>query len=68
MRSDAHAGLVSAEMRLATDLGLNGTPTIMVSAGSGSMPRKLEQIDFASIKAELDSLLDTIPVKAGGGR
>jgi len=57
VKSDAHADLVSANLRLAQELGLTGTPTIMVSAGKSGMPRRLSEFDFASIEAQVDSLL-----------
>jgi protein-disulfide isomerase len=56
VKSDRHADLVSANLRLATELGLDGTPTIMVSAGH-SMPVRLQSVDFKSIKTQVDSLL-----------
>ncbi len=58
VKSDAHAALVSAELRLATELGLNETPTIMVSLGHG-MPERMQRVDFKSIKTQVDSLLAT---------
>ncbi len=60
VKSDAHADLVSAELRLAQELGLNETPTIMVSEGHG-MPRLLTDIQhFSAIKAQVDSLLAAV--------
>ncbi len=57
VKSDAHADVVSANLRLAEELGLSGTPTIMVSAGSNTMPLRLADYDFGSIKEQVDSLL-----------
>ncbi len=57
VKSDAHADLVSANLRLAEELGLSGTPTIMVHAGQGGMPRRLADFDYATIEAQVDSLL-----------
>lgn len=57
VKSSAHADLVSAELRLAEDLGLDGTPTVMVSVGHG-MPLKVENVgSLAAIENEVDSLL-----------
>jgi protein-disulfide isomerase len=56
VKSDRHADLVSANLRLAQELGLSGTPSIMVSAGGG-MARRLNNFDFQSIQREVERLL-----------
>ncbi len=56
LNSDAHADVVSANLRLATELGLNGTPTIMVSPGK-AMSRILGGYDFRAVQTEVDRLL-----------
>ena len=56
LNSDAHADVVSANLRLAEELGINGTPTIMVSAGKG-MARMLGGYDFRSVQTEVERLL-----------
>ena len=39
LRSDRHADVVTANMRLGEELGVGGTPTVMVSRGEGSARR-----------------------------
>ncbi len=59
VRSDRHADVVTANLKLARQLGLNSTPTIMVGLEK-SMPRKLEgDFSFKSVKAVVDQLLAT---------
>jgi protein-disulfide isomerase len=48
LNSDRHADVVTANMRLAEELGVRGTPTIMVSAGSGTT-RRVDNNNFPSI-------------------
>ena len=60
VKSDKHADVVSANLRLAQELGLGGTPTVMVSAGGG-MARRLNSFDFQSIQAEVEQLLAAPP-------
>jgi protein-disulfide isomerase len=59
VNSDRHADVVSANMRLAQELGIEGTPTIMVSSGAG-MARRLNNFDFQSIESVVEDLLATI--------
>ena len=59
LRSDRHADVVSANLRLAQELGLDGTPTIMVSQGQG-MARRLNAFDFQSIQAVVDPMLEAL--------
>lgn len=56
LNSDAHADVVSANMRLAYELGIEGTPTVMVSAGQG-MARRLMTFDFPAIRSEVERVL-----------
>ena len=63
VKSDKHADLVTANMRLGEELGIDGTPTIMVSQGRG-MARRLNNFDFESIRAVVEGLLaesDSVP-------
>lgn len=55
LNSEAHADVVSANLRLATELGINSTPTIMVSAGG--MARMLGGYDFRAVQTEVERLL-----------
>ena len=59
LKSDAFADVVSANLRLAEELGLNGTPTIMMSRGKG-MARRLMGFDFPSISSVMDDMLAEI--------
>ena len=56
LRSDAHADVVTANMRLGEELGVQGTPTVMVSMGRG-MARRVPRTDFASIQAVVEEFL-----------
>lgn len=56
LNSDAHADVVSANLRLAYELGLEGTPTVMISMGRG-MARRLMSFDFQSIQSAIESLM-----------
>jgi protein-disulfide isomerase len=59
LNSDRHADLVSANLRLAQELGLDGTPTIMVSQGGG-MARRLNNFDFETIRDVVESMLASL--------
>ena len=59
MKSDAFADVVTANMRLAEELGIQGTPTIMVSRGSG-MARRLMSFDFPAIQQVVEDVLAEI--------
>lgn len=66
VKSDRHAELVSANMRLAYELGVNGTPTVMVQ---GMVQGKVRTVqvpsnDFRGIQAAMDQIADS--VDAGG--
>ncbi len=66
LNSDAHADVVSANLRLSTELGINSTPTIMVSAGKG-MARMLGGYDFRAVQTEVDRLLQEMGTDTTGG-
>lgn len=57
LKSDRHADVVTANMELGNQLGIGGTPTIMVSQGDG-MARRLNNFDFQSIQRVVDGLLE----------
>jgi len=65
VNSDAHADVVSANMRLGYELGINATPTVMVSAGKG-MARRLGNYDFKGISDEVERLLADMNPQNGG--
>ena len=56
LKSDMHADVVSANMRLGNELGIDGTPTVMISMGRG-MARRLMSADFESIQSVIENLL-----------
>ncbi|MFQ5536993.1 MAG: DsbA family protein [Gemmatimonadota bacterium] len=56
LKSDAYADVVSANMRLGYELGVDGTPTVMISEGRG-MAQRLRNFDFASIQRVVEDLL-----------
>lgn len=56
VKSDKYADLVSANLRLAQELQLSGTPSILISAGGG-MARRLNSYDFQSIQTVVEQLL-----------
>lgn len=65
--SDAYADVVSANMRLGDELGVDRTPTLMVSAGGG-MVRRLGDFSFEGISTEVDRLLAQMsPTDSTGG-
>lgn len=55
LRSDEHAEVVSANLELGRNLGVGGTPTVMVSDGSGTAVRLGN--DFGSIRAAVDEAI-----------
>lgn len=55
LRSDQHAETVTANMLLGTQLGVQGTPTIMVSEGRG-MATRLQGFDFGTIQTAVENL------------
>lgn len=56
LKSDRHARTVTANMRLGERLGVNGTPTVMISEGRG-MANRLARFDFATIRNEVERIL-----------
>jgi protein-disulfide isomerase len=54
LRSDRHAALVTANMRLAQELGVTGTPTIMIN--SGGTTRTLPDFGFETIMNAVESM------------
>lgn len=63
LNSDAHADVVSANQRLAYELGLNATPTILISRGRG-MARRLGGFGFGDIQPVMDDLIAEIEAEA----
>ena len=55
LKSDRHADVVTANMRLGEELGVPSTPTVMISEGAG-MARRLTNFDFASIQEVVEEL------------
>jgi protein-disulfide isomerase len=66
LNSDAHADVVSANLRLGYELGVDGTPTIMVSEGKG-MARRVNDFSFAGIKAVVDDMIQDAAGTANPG-
>ncbi|HKJ03063.1 MAG TPA: DsbA family protein, partial [Longimicrobiales bacterium] len=66
LKSDQFADVVSANLRLAEELGINGTPTIMMSRGNG-MARRLTNFDFASIESVANDMLAEIEAEKTAG-
>jgi protein-disulfide isomerase len=54
LKSDRHAELVSANMQLGAQLGVSGTPTLMVNAGGQT--RRLNSNSFQAIQGVIESL------------
>ena len=63
LRSDQHAATVSANMKLGEELGVTGTPTVMVS--SGGMYRAVGGNTFEAIQQVVDELLGEDPADGG---
>jgi len=55
LRSDRHADVVTANMELGMQLGVRGTPTIIVE--QGGVPRNILNWDFESLNAYVEELL-----------
>lgn len=55
LKSDRHAELISAQMQLAQQLRVRGTPTLMVS--QGGMGTQIPSFDFGSVAQALDEAL-----------
>jgi protein-disulfide isomerase len=56
LRSDRHAEVVTANMELGMQLGVRGTPTIIVE--HGGVPRNIINWDFESLQEYVDGLLN----------
>lgn len=65
LKSDRHARTVTANMRLGERLGVNGTPTVMISEGKG-MANRLARFDFATIRSEVERILAEDDGEASG--
>ena len=65
LKSDAYADVVSANLRLAEELGIQQTPTLMMSRGKG-MARRLMSYDFPSIQSVIEDMLAEIEAEKAG--
>lgn len=63
VKSDRHAELVSANMRLGYELGVSGTPAVMVQ-GNDKPPFLVPNNSFAGIQAAIEQIMG--PAEAGG--
>jgi len=66
VKSDRHAETVTANMRLGEELGVNGTPTVMVSEGRGTASR-LASFDYETIAREVERILGEDEEESGQG-
>ena len=57
LNSDRHADVISANMRLGSELGVTGTPTIFVSKGDGGSVRVSRWNEFEAIKSVVDRMV-----------
>ena len=64
LNSDRHADVISANMRLGTELGVSGTPSIFVSKGGGRSVRVTRWNDFEAHQSVIERMLEE---DAGGG-
>jgi protein-disulfide isomerase len=64
LRSDRYADVVTANMRLGEELGVTGTPTVMVN-GAG-VTRRIGENSLPAIQAAVDEILGR--ASSGGGR
>ena len=62
--SDRFADVISANMRLGTELGVTGTPTIFVSKGDGRSVRVSRWNEFEAIKSVVDRMVEEAEVAA----
>ena len=65
LKSDRHAATVTANMRLGEELGITGTPTVMVSRGEG-MARRLSSFDYATIQDVVQGLQEEAAGEGSG--
>ncbi|MEX0979615.1 MAG: thioredoxin domain-containing protein [Gemmatimonadota bacterium] len=56
VNSDRHAEVVTANMRLGEQLGVSGTPSIMLSQGGG-MATRIRSYDFETIRETVENAL-----------
>jgi protein-disulfide isomerase len=65
IKSDRHAELVSANMILGEQLGVNGTPTVFMDSGEG---RQIPIGDWsaAGVREAVDAALGRIAARTGG--
>lgn len=66
LRSDRHADVVTANMRLGEELGIRATPTVMVSRGQGDV-RRLNRNNFQAISEAVRALQQGAGEATGGG-
>ena len=64
LRSDRHADVVSANMRLGMALGVPGTPSVMIRQGSG-IARRLGSSDYNTIATAIDEALAALAPSPG---
>lgn len=57
IESEEHADVVTANMELAQRLGVNGTPTILISEGDG-MAQRLQSYSYDAIRRAVESTLE----------
>lgn len=63
LRSDRHADVVSANLRLGEILGVTGTPSVLVS--EGGQAQRLADNSFAGIQAAVDAILAEMEGEGG---
>jgi protein-disulfide isomerase len=56
--SDRHADVVSANLRLGMELGVNGTPTVFVSRGGGRSVRVTRWNEFESYQDVIERMME----------
>lgn len=65
LQSDRHADVVTANMRLGEELGVRGTPTVMVSAGG--MYSRAPNVNYQAIRDLVDDLQEQAGITGSGG-
>jgi len=58
LNSDRHADVISANMRLGTEMGVSGTPTLVVAEGDGPGIQVTRWNDFAAYQSVIERLLE----------
>lgn len=56
LRSDRHADVVTANERLARELNLRSTPSILIGSSEQRLPRPVEVISFEAIAAAIEAV------------